>query len=672
MIVCVSPSSQHYDETHNTLKYANRAKNIKTKVSRNMINVNRHVSQYVKAIYELTQEVEELKKRLGDSTKEAMDKVKKQELQRDQQIKEGSRRLKIAYQNSEGIRESQIQDFKNLQAIERRIALITAWVTAFDGVFSSEAPPKTLLTIRMEAETILQELENNRFGLQHRLQGPTAEREIDRALDAALRNLQGIDGVTESDIASVNADATLYKTMIERDFYQSLASVNTDMSIPVSVLSKAHFEAVASLNQLNLEDDSALDVIRKTSLEVMTACTNATSQIIRPNGELISTQDNFSIPRLNSNTPRKKNANGVMANLSSPLRGPFAQVDSGVTTSPLIRPSPRAFKVGTPKKAVSFAKKSPKKKRVRWQDETEAEKKLVLEENKRNGAEKLHQLSTPSTMSTTTTADITLIDTSQFSVSSTYQPSTATLARYQAESHQSQANQRAYPMEQPPLRRNSKMAMGFLSRKQDTSPPQLIPPLLQPQSTSSNRASNILGDPLNPRNKGNDLPLSEADTSMFNNRPRPNMTFEASDVTEDLSRPWITVQAIAKGPAWSAARRRVSSGSLAGPVRARRLRPHHSSPESSTSVTFRVGHARRMSTVPEKENIGGRGHVHGERHGHAAVLSPKARSSFKSSARRMTISGRTDMAGPVGRRTSIAPTLDRAKIQGNTKPPPWR
>ncbi|KAI8350554.1 kinesin motor domain-containing protein [Mortierella sp. GBAus27b] len=31
MIVCVSPSSQHYEETHNTLKYANRAKNIKTK-----------------------------------------------------------------------------------------------------------------------------------------------------------------------------------------------------------------------------------------------------------------------------------------------------------------------------------------------------------------------------------------------------------------------------------------------------------------------------------------------------------------------------------------------------------------------------------------------------------------------------------------------------------------
>jgi kinesin family protein 18/19 len=62
MIVCVSPSSQHYDETHNTLQYANRAKEIKTKVSRNVVSVDRHVSQYVKIIYELRTEVEQLKK----------------------------------------------------------------------------------------------------------------------------------------------------------------------------------------------------------------------------------------------------------------------------------------------------------------------------------------------------------------------------------------------------------------------------------------------------------------------------------------------------------------------------------------------------------------------------------------------------------------------------------
>ncbi|KAF9520756.1 hypothetical protein BS47DRAFT_1481137 [Hydnum rufescens UP504] len=65
MIVCIAPASNHYDDTQNTLKYANRAKDIKTKVSRNFINVDRHVGQYVEAINRLNEEVAELKGKLA-------------------------------------------------------------------------------------------------------------------------------------------------------------------------------------------------------------------------------------------------------------------------------------------------------------------------------------------------------------------------------------------------------------------------------------------------------------------------------------------------------------------------------------------------------------------------------------------------------------------------------
>lgn len=61
MIVCVAPTSAHYDETHNALQYANRAKEIKTKATRNIISVDRHVSQYVQVIFQLRQELEERK-----------------------------------------------------------------------------------------------------------------------------------------------------------------------------------------------------------------------------------------------------------------------------------------------------------------------------------------------------------------------------------------------------------------------------------------------------------------------------------------------------------------------------------------------------------------------------------------------------------------------------------
>ncbi|GAA5950427.1 hypothetical protein JCM3765_004541 [Sporobolomyces pararoseus] len=64
MIVCVSPSSFHYDETHNTLQYANRAKEIKTKAIRNVISVDRHVAQYCQQIMRQTQEIERLRAQL--------------------------------------------------------------------------------------------------------------------------------------------------------------------------------------------------------------------------------------------------------------------------------------------------------------------------------------------------------------------------------------------------------------------------------------------------------------------------------------------------------------------------------------------------------------------------------------------------------------------------------
>lgn len=63
MIVCVSPLSYHYDETLNTLKYANRAKEIKTKLTRNQHNLDRHVGSYLKMITEQKQEIEELRAR---------------------------------------------------------------------------------------------------------------------------------------------------------------------------------------------------------------------------------------------------------------------------------------------------------------------------------------------------------------------------------------------------------------------------------------------------------------------------------------------------------------------------------------------------------------------------------------------------------------------------------
>ena len=64
MIANVSPSINTFDDTYNTLKYANRAKNIKTMVNRNVLNARYHISNYVNIINNLKSEIVYLKKQL--------------------------------------------------------------------------------------------------------------------------------------------------------------------------------------------------------------------------------------------------------------------------------------------------------------------------------------------------------------------------------------------------------------------------------------------------------------------------------------------------------------------------------------------------------------------------------------------------------------------------------
>ncbi|KAJ3347687.1 kinesin-like protein Klp5 [Kappamyces sp. JEL0680] len=61
MIANISPALVHADETHNTLKYANRAKDIKTKVSQNTVEIATHISQYPAIIKELREEIARLR-----------------------------------------------------------------------------------------------------------------------------------------------------------------------------------------------------------------------------------------------------------------------------------------------------------------------------------------------------------------------------------------------------------------------------------------------------------------------------------------------------------------------------------------------------------------------------------------------------------------------------------
>uniref|UniRef100_A0A8D3CA30 Kinesin-like protein n=1 Tax=Scophthalmus maximus TaxID=52904 RepID=A0A8D3CA30_SCOMX len=66
MIANVSPSSKSYDDTHNTLKYANRAKEIKSSLKSNVVSLDSHIGQYAVICEKQRQEILQLKKKLKD------------------------------------------------------------------------------------------------------------------------------------------------------------------------------------------------------------------------------------------------------------------------------------------------------------------------------------------------------------------------------------------------------------------------------------------------------------------------------------------------------------------------------------------------------------------------------------------------------------------------------
>ncbi|XP_063312404.1 kinesin-like protein KIF19 [Pelobates fuscus] len=66
MIAHISPASSAFEESRNTLSYADRAKNIKTRVKRNLLNVSYHIAQYTSIIADLRNEIHRLKEKIDE------------------------------------------------------------------------------------------------------------------------------------------------------------------------------------------------------------------------------------------------------------------------------------------------------------------------------------------------------------------------------------------------------------------------------------------------------------------------------------------------------------------------------------------------------------------------------------------------------------------------------
>lgn len=383
MIVCVSPSSAHFDETQNTLRYANRAKNIQTKVTRNVYNVNRHVKDFLVKIDEQMNLINELKAQQKDSEAAAFIKFKKQNEKRESIAREGLLRIRAAYDHSLGERTDKVNNTKKLRKIERRIHLISSWIGAFEEVCAThkDSMAPNLVAMRKTAGGILIELENSRQHYHQLIKKTNWQRAIDSACKNSIRMLEEVDVFSDgTDVSSLICETELLKSNAEREvLHEILQSEKETGKYELQSLLTTQMEMISSFHDiLNMNEDDAISHAKMVLGQLLESSTVAVTNIFNAD-EYFKVSE--AAPPSKRGTPKRKKLFRLskQPNMPAPIMHPFNVASVAAVAPPLTYSSPhktlnRRKKSVVIKKNVSFTpkKKSPSKRSVRWRDDTES------------------------------------------------------------------------------------------------------------------------------------------------------------------------------------------------------------------------------------------------------------------------------------------------------------
>ncbi|KAI0433919.1 kinesin motor domain-containing protein [Xylaria sp. FL1042] len=381
MIVCVSPSSAHFDETQNTLRYANRAKNIQTKVTRNVFNVNRHVKDFLVKIDEQMALINELKAQQKDAEQIFFTKFRKQMEKKDSSVREGVQRIRVAYENSMAERQNKVLHMKKLRAIERRISMLSSWIAAFDTVCDNrgdeDAMPAPLSAMRKTAQGILLELENSRHHLHQKLDKTNWERAIDGALQHSISQLPSGDGQSDmGEIASLTREAELLKSNFAREAYREvLEQDKAGDAATVQALLVAQFEILTSLSEtINMSEDEAVAHAKDIIQRLLETGFSAASQVVKPDAGKTPIE---AFPPTKRGTPKRKRTSVLSKDIVKPIPNP-ALAAAAAASEPMqvflspMKGTPRRRKAVNARKGVAFSpakKRTPSKRSVRWRDD---------------------------------------------------------------------------------------------------------------------------------------------------------------------------------------------------------------------------------------------------------------------------------------------------------------
>jgi kinesin family protein 18/19 len=632
MIVCVSPSSFHFDETQNTLRYANRAKNIQTKVTRNVFNVNRHVKDFLVKIDEQMAMINELKAQQKDYEAVAFVKFRKLNEKRDGIAKEGIMRIRAAFDNSGPERLEKANNMKKLRQIERRIGILSAWIAAFDGICDTREEddmPASLAAMRKTAQGILLELEGSRQHYHQRLDKSNWERAIDSALQNSIRQLIEIDGSSDAgDVASLTREAELLKVNAGREALIDVLELEKvgDTGV-MQVLLSAQFDIISSLNDiLAMNEEDAIRHAKSVLRRLLQACSTAASQIVKPDGSLKVT-DVF--PPTKRGTPKRTKVANFLDAQSLPA--PVMPALSGapqVFSSPM-KSSPRRKKPGMGRKGVSFTpkKKSPSKRSVRWRDDADSGALAEFEKTPQ-------KIESPPEVST-------LEESVVLPTLPTYLTSDI--------SNNSNDSSDSSPVLTPPESsidikpKSNRFQAGFLSKKSNGSPP---PPTITDLNSSDTDSDASPLRSINVGNLNNRSSLRIMET--VNTTPTDsgnNSSSETENWKVDRSDSAQIGMALKRAGSVS---RASHVHSVSDSARAQRRRSPTAATMSGSPPNenlFTASHARRMVNSQKESSF------------HSSVLSPRTAPVVKSSCRRTTIGDGRQVMGMAGPAVRLSGTL---------------
>jgi kinesin family protein 18/19 len=362
MIVCVSPCSVHLEDTGNTLKYANRAKNIVTKVSRNVNDVNRNITQYLKAIAEKDARIKQLEAEMANGSRT-------EHAAREKRLAEGRAemaRVKADMRQAATRHAPVIADGALCRALvdgaELRIGALRARLTELENSTEPEfeAERETLQALIAREQTLYASNPTN----QARIQDATTKSDL---LSAVLRaaSERRFDKLESSDIEGLRLEAELQRVKSEM---QSLEAREKAYRGAIAHQARALTRLIGGM------------VRTMTVLQGQVEDGSALGPLVRENEQTIAKVLDMGAA---GDAPPRHVSPMFAAPVVKPPPNPLRRWMSTATGSlpPLVKPSPAMKRIqqshiGSPIRHASPRKRSAgvavfakQKKTLRWRDE---------------------------------------------------------------------------------------------------------------------------------------------------------------------------------------------------------------------------------------------------------------------------------------------------------------